>query len=45
MKDIVAKIFGKETSEDEEIVEFYEEVQKIAMEEYAVEYHEKQKKK
>lgn len=39
MKDIVAKVFGKETAEDAEIVAFYEDVQKIAMEEYAIEYH------
>ena len=44
MKDIVAKIFGKEASEDQEIVAFYEDVQKIAMEEYAIEYHQKQVK-
>lgn len=39
MKEIVAKIFGKEVAEDEEIVAFYESVQKIAIMEYAHKYH------
>ena len=34
MKEIVRKIFGDEAANDPEIVAFYEDVQKIAMESY-----------
>ena len=38
MKELVRKIFGDEAAEKPDIVEFYESVQKTAMEEHAIDY-------
>jgi len=42
MKQLVRKIFGDEAANNPETVEMYVETQKIAMDEYAKEYHKKQ---
>lgn len=42
MKEILRKIFGDKIANDKDIVNFYEKVNKIAMEEFAKEYHQKQ---